>query len=287
MSLTRRACGVAMLFCFVGCVQDVEPSPIPFTERLSQFKTTLTSPGPAPQEFGAETPPQDIQEIRFPSGDLQLKAWVYTAPTPSEHPRPALVFLHGGFAFGGGDLEACRPFMDAGYIVMAPMLRGENGNPGSFELFLGEVDDAKSAVDWLVQQTNVDKQRIFVFGHSVGGGVSAMLSLRDNVPIRHCGSSGGLYPREVFAGWSDICPFNYRDSKECEMRTLFGNIQYMKVPHYAYLGTEDGFDAQGRAAEAEQKKAGGKLTVGSAPGDHFDSFDPALLQYLAVCEKSR
>ena len=29
---------------------------------------------------------------------------------------------------------------------MAPMLRGENGNPGSFELLWGEIDDASAAI---------------------------------------------------------------------------------------------------------------------------------------------
>jgi hypothetical protein len=61
----------------------------------------------------------------------------------------------------------------------------------------------------------------------------------------------------------------------------------MQLPHYAYLGTQDAFGAEGRAANAEQAKAGGKLTVSSAPGDHFSSFEPALRQYLAICEQSR
>ena len=286
MKLSYFVTVLCMLLILSGCSQQVEPSPIPFAQRLAEFKTTLTRIGPAPQGYGQETPFDGVREIKFKSGDLSLKAWVYTPPEDATAPRPALMFLHGGFAFGAGDLEACQAFMDAGYVVMCPMLRGENGNPGTFEMFLGEVEDAKAATEWLAQQPNVDKSRIFAFGHSVGGGVSAMLSLRENVPMRHSGSSGGLYPREVFAGWSDDCPFNFRDQKECEMRTLFGNIQYMTFPHYAFLGTQDAFDAEGRAAMAEQAKSGGKLTVSSAPGDHFSSFEPALRQYLAICEQS-
>ena len=278
---------LSLLLVSVGCNQTVEPSPIPYTQRLAEFHTKLTTTGPAPQDFDQEVPFDNVKEIKYQSGDLSLKAWVYTPPGEATAPRPALMFLHGGFAFGAGDLEACQIFMDAGYVVMCPMLRGENGNPGAFEMFLGEADDAKAAAEWLAEQPNVDKSRIFVFGHSVGGGVSAMLSLRENVPVQHSGSSGGLYPREVFIGWSDDCPFNYRDQKECEMRTLFGNIQYMKFPHYAYLGSQDAFGAEGRAANAEQAKAGGQLTVSSAPGDHFSSFEPALRQYLVICEQSR
>lgn len=129
---------------------------------------------------------------------------LYTA-RESAKPRPALMFLHGGFAFGAGDLEACQAFMDAGYIVMCPMLRGENGNPGVFEMFLGEVEDAKAAAVWLAEQPGVDKSRIFAFGHSVGGGVSAMLSLRENVPVQHSGSSGGFgTASRVLVEWQTI-----------------------------------------------------------------------------------
>ena len=224
---------------------------------------------------------------KYLSASLDLKAWVYTPPGESTAPRPALMFLHGGLAFGAGDLEASQVFMDAGYVVMCPMLRGENGNPGAFEMFLDEVEDAKAGAEWLAEQPGFDKSRIFASGRSVGGGVSAMQSLRENVPVQHSGSSGGLYPRAVFWGWSDDCPFNHLDQKECEMQTLFGNIQYMQFPHYAYLGTQDSFGAEGRAANAEQAKAGGKLTVSSAPGDHFSSFEPALRQYLAICEQTR
>ena len=95
---------LSMLFVSVGCGQVVEPSPIPYLQRLAEFQTKLTKTGPAPQEFDQEVPFANVKEIKYKSGSLDLKAWVYTPPGESAKPRPALRFLHGGFAFGAGEL---------------------------------------------------------------------------------------------------------------------------------------------------------------------------------------
>jgi acetyl esterase/lipase len=267
---------------FVGSA-DV-PEGMTFQQWRDGFQTNLTTRGPAPQDYDVETPFAGVEEVQYLSDGLQLKAWVYR-PQGVPGPHPALVFFHGGFAFGSGDLEACRPFMDAGFIVMAPMLRGENGNPGEFELFLGEVDDARAAVKWLAGQPGVDAARIYTFGHSVGGGVSAMLSLLEDVPIRHGGSSGGLYDQTTFLGWSDIVPFE-STPEERSVRLLVGNTQHMKHQHYAYIGAED--DPFEVAIEQVHSTMGpdSLLTIERVPGDHFTSFDESLQRYLQVVQSN-
>lgn len=252
------------------------PEGVTYSQWREDFETTLTKRTPSPQDYGVESA-RNVEQVRYTSGKLKLKAWVQK-PSDTTERRPALVFLHGGFAFGMEDLKVCRPALDRGFVVMAPTLRGENGNPGFFELFMGEVDDARAAVKWLAQQDYVDPERIYVFGHSVGGGVSAVLSLLDDVPIQHCGSSGGLYPADVFQGWSDIVPFrNNRDERMA--RLLLGNIRHMQRTHYAYLGANDTFGDAKSAAEAEAPDQS-KLTIEMVPGDHFSSLDSALLRYL-------
>lgn len=251
-----------------------------FQQRRAAFQTKLLKSGPAPQEFQIETPPPGVQVVTFPSGNLQLKAWV-AAPNGGNGPKaPALVFFHGGFAFGADDLQACRPAMDAGMVVMAPILRGENGNPGNYELFFGEVDDARAAVKWLAAQPYVDPQKIYTFGHSVGGGVSAMLSLMDDVPIQHGGSSGGLYPDGVFAAWQadGMIPFDLQNPEEKRLRMLIGNMRDMRRKHFAYLGASDTMSLF--VNDAKQEAAGSQCQILSVPGDHMTSFDPALREYL-------
>ena len=98
-----------------------------------------------------------MQQIVYPSGRLALKAWAaFRANASPSHKVPGVVFFHAGFAFAAGNFEAARPFLDVGFAVLCPMLRAENGNPGNFELLLGEIDDAGAAVAWLAGQPGVD-----------------------------------------------------------------------------------------------------------------------------------
>jgi hypothetical protein len=60
-------------------------------------------------------------------------------PSPTSQATPV-----DGTSLGNGDLHDVQPFIDAGWTVLAPTYRGENGNPGTIELWLGEVQDAAS-----------------------------------------------------------------------------------------------------------------------------------------------
>ncbi|MBL4883286.1 MAG: prolyl oligopeptidase family serine peptidase, partial [Planctomycetaceae bacterium] len=256
----------------------------PYLQRRKDFKTALLKTGSAPQRYEIETPPQGVEEITYQSGELKLKAWVDKRGVKNNN-APVLIFFHGGFAFGAGDLEECEPFRDAGFIVMTPMLRGENGNPGSFELFYGEVDDAAAACRWMAEQQGVDKNRIYAFGHSVGGGVSALLSLRDDVPIAHSGSSGGIYTDYVMTSWSDIVPFDRNNPEEGRLRLLVGNVKDMQHPHFAYAGKNDTPLISGMNQAKVEGGSNSRLTTGVLPGDHFTSFGPSLIKYLQQVQK--
>lgn len=269
-------------------VAAVNPAPTTsgtFQQRRQSFQTKLVKAGPSPQPFQNETPPAGVQVVTFPSGNLQLKAWVSVPSGGAGAKAPALVFFHGGFAFGADDLEACRAAMDAGMAVMTPILRGENGSPGNYELFFGEIDDARAAVKWLAAQTYVDPQRIYTFGHSVGGGVSAVLSLMDDVPIQHGGSSGGLYPEAVFAAWQadGTVPFDMRNPEERRLRMLIGNMRDMRHKHFAYLGASDSLALF--ANDAKKEAPGTQCEIFMVPGDHMTSFEPALRQYLQIIQR--
>ena len=98
-----------------------------------------------------------MREVTFRSGELQLKAWLKDKGDGQKH--PAIVFCHGGFAFGAGDFEDAAKFAEAGFVVLAPMLRGENGQAGEFQLFLGEVDDVLAAGKFVAILPSVDRSR--------------------------------------------------------------------------------------------------------------------------------
>lgn len=257
---------------------------VPYLQRRANFKTKLIKRGPAPKDFVAAKPPVGAHEIFYPSGKLKLKAWVQSPPVRRGAKLPAVVFFHGEFAFTANDFKNCKPFLDAGFVVMAPMLRGENGNPGDCEMFLGEVDDAVAAVNWLAKQRVVDPRRIYTFGHSAGGVISAMLSLMDNVPIAHGGSSGGLYNTALFTQIKSRVPFDLTDPLEGRLRVLPGNTRWMKRNHYAFIGTEDtGIRFGVWYAEREIKEqANAKLKIIKHPGAHNSALGPAIKQYIQL-----
>ncbi len=257
----------------------------PYLQRRKTFQTKLTEKGPAPQQYQRESPPPGVEEITYLSGQLKLKAWIDRRGAKSGN-APALLYLHGGFAFGADDLEVCKPFRDAGFVIMTPILRGENGNPGYYELFYGEVDDAAAACRWLAEQKGVDKKRIYAFGHSAGGGLSALLCLRDDVPLVHCGSAGGIYPANLVSVLGDIAPFDTSNPEESRLRVLVGNIRDMQRNHYAYTGSGDTILMAGLNEAKKEAGAESRLTTEVVPGDHFSSFAPALYKYLQQILKS-
>jgi dienelactone hydrolase len=200
-----------------------------------------------------------------------------------------LIYFHGDFAFGPDDFEVVRPFVEAGFVVMTPMLRGENGNPGDFELLWGEIDDARAAIAWLTSQGQVDHSRIYVFGHSVGGGVAALLSLYPELPLRATASCGGIYMPETFARWAasednrGLVRFDPEDPDETELRTLGPNLAWMMHRHIAYVGDQDPWFVRNASALADQAWTLGKpfemVVVG---GDHMGSLPVALETFLAT-----
>lgn len=253
----------------------------PATGNEQAFSTQLTRRGPSPQEADPVPPRSDVRAVTYTSAGRQLKAWMMQPNGPG--PYPALVYLHGGFAFGLSDLDVCRPFLNEGFVVLAPSYRGENGNPGNFELMAGEVDDAVAAASWLATRRNVDAKNIYAFGHSVGGGISALLSLRPEAPIVHCGGAGGLYDESTFSEWRDIAPFDYTNDLENKSRVLKGREHLMVRDHYGYYGTSD-FGIAGVART--MRTSGTKLRTRALPGDHFTSLSPAIAQYLQVVKQT-
>jgi acetyl esterase/lipase len=285
--------------CLVGCEQNTSankaaPNAAPqqaseqesYLSRRAKFNTNLLRKGPSHQDWEDEPLSKNVSKILYKSGGNQLKAWLFRPPSAKNEKHPGLVYLHGGFAFGMDDMTQCKPFIDAGFIVLCPSLRGENGNPGDFEMMLGEVDDAAAAIQWLAKQEFVDAEKIFVFGHSSGGVISAVLSLYDNLPVQRTGSSGGLYGVDLFEDISDIVPFDTNDPRESQLRVLIGNVRWMKRPHIGYVGTADSL-MRGAVGKGEADEAKAPLTVIEIPGDHHTSLPPAMKAFLDNCVNNK
>jgi acetyl esterase/lipase len=107
-------------------------------------------------------------------------------PGPSQGPRPALLWIHGGgYVFGSAaqDDQMCRHFAEElGIVVAAVEYRLAPEHPYPVPLH-----DCYDALSWLVGQRDVDPTRIAVGGGSAGAGLAAALALlareRGEIPL--------------------------------------------------------------------------------------------------------
>ncbi len=295
----NRTCGPALVLVFAALAACGRSDS--YLARRARFRTHLLARWSTPEAdstaphlsldawqpwrpCGLDSPPQSrppgtLDSVTYRSGDLELPAWLYTPPRPAARRLPALLYLSPGFLLSAPRAACATPFMAAGIVVMWPTLRGENGNPGRSQFFLGEVDDAVAAARWLAAQPQVDPKRVYAFGWSTGGGISALLSLMD-VPIRHSGSSGGMYGPNLN---QMAPPFDTASPAEWQMRSLPANLRWMRRPHYAYLEQADGFwIASLLLIQRERQARRTLLQLTMLPGDHFSIYPEAVRRYLNV-----
>jgi dienelactone hydrolase len=245
-------------------------------------KTDYKADGPA-----AVPPPEVFRIVRYrsPVGDLAA----YLTPEPGDgQRRPAVLWAHGGFGGIGEFLwdrasgaEHIGPLLDAGFVVMCPAWRGENDNPGQFEMFYGEVDDALAAVDHLARLPYVDPNRIYMAGHSTGG-TMALLAAESTSRLRAVFSFGGAPDVESVVEDGDyggqILPFPGKRPREAELRSPIRFVSAIRSPTFYFEGARA--PAYAPAALEMAKLAGERRVPFSAAiiegGDHFTILQPLL-----------
>jgi len=276
------------IISYFSCSENSEQS---YTKRWENFETQLIKETKSFQQYEEfDEQRGDIKLVAFLSDSLKLKGLLNTKNVDSLNKKPVVIYLHGGFALSYKELERTVPFTNAGYITFAPSYRGENGNPGNFEIFMGEVRDAKAAINWISKQPFVDSNNIFVFGWSVGGGISLNLSLHDDIPIKLGGSSAGIYDYDLIKAWATkddmiIFPYDYKNKLENYFRLPIYNLQNMVRPHYTYIGEEDNYTFYKTLVDSLYPKKYYKLTLDKLKGNHVSSLDTAINQFLTEISK--
>lgn len=252
-----------------------------YAEARKGFRTKLVRTGPAPQAWRPVVAPAGVTEVRYRSGELDLKAWV-SSPTNDAAPRPAVLFLHGGFAFGRDDWDQTRPFRDAGFVVMTPMVRGENGLPGSYSMFFHEVDDVLAAADVLAKLPYVDPKRLYVSGHSVGGTLTLLAAMTSDRFRAAAAFSGSPDQVSWARGQEELVPFAPDDRREYQMRSPLAFPRSFRCPVRMYYGSRESFFAASTEKTAGLAKAAGlDVEAVQVPGDHLSMVDPAMRQAVA------
>jgi dipeptidyl aminopeptidase/acylaminoacyl peptidase len=241
-----------------------------YVAARSRFRTKLLRIGPAPQGFKPLALPADATEVTYSSSPDQLKAWLFTPDTPGPH--SAVLYLHGGHAFDSGDWDAAQPYRDAGFVVAAPILRGENGQPGTFSMYYDETDDVLAAIEYLRHLKSVDPHRIFVAGHSVGGTMTMLAALTSKhirAAAAFSGSPDQLLYVSLAPGAKERAPFDYKDERELIMRSPLAFAAYFKCPLRIYYGSKEPefeFTSEETARVARSSRKDVQVIV--EPGNH-------------------
>jgi uncharacterized protein len=124
------------------------------------------------------------QPVVFTNIGQQLVGMVHV---PAQaRPLPAVVMYHG---FTGHHIEShllfvkmARALAKAGIGSLRFDFRGSGNSEGKFSdmTVSGQIDDAMVALDFLSTQSWVDDERIGILGLSLGGGIAAVVSGRDD-----------------------------------------------------------------------------------------------------------
>jgi hypothetical protein len=254
-----------------------------YAQARQSFHTKLLRDGPSPQPFSAVAVPQGVSEVEYPAGKLQLKAWL-SKPSDDSKQHPAVLFLHGGFAFGQGDWDTGQPYRDAGYVVMTPLLRGENGQPGAFSVFYNEIDDVLAAADYLANVPAVDSKRMFIAGPSAGGTLVLLAAMASD-HFRAAASFSASPDQVLFCkyakGAKTDVPIDINDLPELEMRSPLAFAESLKCPARLYYGSQEPqwkLTSQKLAELARGK--GLDVEAIEVEGDHSSSVKPGILQSI-------
>lgn len=132
------------------------------------------------QASTAGIPRSSFQEpdiVRFPTFDERDIPALYTTPPETTQPYPAIVDIHGG------PESQRRPsfnpvkqyFLQHGYAVFEPNVRGSTGYGKTYTHLddrrnrMDAVRDLTAGVEWLIDRTEIDPDRIVAMGGSYGG----------------------------------------------------------------------------------------------------------------------
>ncbi len=189
------------------------------------------------------------------------------------------MWAHSGFGgIGAASAEQAKPFIEAGCVVMCPSWRGENDNPGQFELFGGEVEDAVAAINYLKQLPSVDPERIYVAGHSTGGTI-ALLTAASAPLVRAVFSLGGApdVANVLRNNGFDNVPFDRTNTAEVRFRSPGEWVPLMRAPVYYFEGGKSFYVADAKWMEAAAQRQGVPLRVYIIErNDHFTIVNPLI-----------
>ena len=229
-----------------------------------------------PREYGL-----NYRDVWFEiDGDKAHGWWIPSASKTA----PVILYFHGN-ASNNGDLgEVAAIFYRLGVSVMLVDYRGYGMSGGLFPNEKRVYEDAEAAWQYLTQKLKIEPQRIFVYGHSLGGAVA--IDLASKHP-----NMAGLIVEGTFTSiedvaestpWLKIFPLQWVITQRFDSMSKISSLQ---TPLLILHGTEDviiplSMSAQLFAAAPEPKQL---VTFEGANHNNLPEFGGR--QYLKVLQQ--
>ena len=239
-----------------------------YVHDRQRFQTRLLQKGPAPDKYEPLITPENAERLIYEGSELQLVAWVSRYKRTKTR-APAVLFLHGGNAIGQGHWKQMTPYIEAGYVVMMPSLRGENGQRGNFSGFYDEITDVLEAGKRLAHLPGVDPDRIFLAGHSIGGTMAllAAMSTRRFKAATPISANPDAYA--FFKRYPEDIRFDTSDEREFQLRSPVCYPHSFKCPLKLMHGVEETRLVTRLGLLSARTRAAGKhMEIEVVPGGH-------------------
>jgi len=189
---------------------------------------------------------QKIKNIILPGADNRPVALDIFFENDLEQ-RPVVIYVHGfnGFKdWGNFDLVAVK-FASAGYAMVKFNFSHNGTTPGKPEEFADlkafgnnnyskELEDPRLVTDWVCDPLNpyhraIDRNSIFLMGHSMGGGISILLAAEDNrikklitwAGISECKTPWGEWPADKMQEWKQSGVQYYTNSRTGQQMPMY------------------------------------------------------------------
>lgn len=174
--------------------------------------------------------------VDSPNGQKErIHGWWIPAQIQSDK---TLLYLHGSALNIGANVDHAHRFHNLGFSVFLVSYRGYGRSDGDFPSEAQMYADAEAAWDYLTNQMRINPDRIFIYGHSIGGAVAIDLA------VKHP-DAAGLIVEATFTSIFDMARLKYRYrllpmglivAQKFDSRKKVGHL---KIPALFIHGTKD------------------------------------------------
>jgi len=167
------------MFVAAGCLLSLAAAALPILGR--QAATAAPSASAAPSQSPASAVHENVPYGTANGEPLLLDIYEPTSGS-SDHPRPAVILIHGGgwTSFDKSTMRALAQFLArSGFVAVSVDYRLYHDDKNRWP---AQLDDVQRSVRWLranAAKYNVAGEHIGAYGHSAGAQLAALLGMLD------------------------------------------------------------------------------------------------------------